>query len=108
MRGNVCQPFGGSLNCGLRPDGRAAPNALRSAMLGRFWSGRRRMYRSVLVSLGLFAGVSAASAEDAAERGRALVQDNCATCHAVGPEGESPLAAAPPFRILGQRYPLTD
>ena len=66
------------------------------------------MYRSVLVSLALFAGVSAASAEDAAERGRALVQDNCATCHAVGPEGESPLAAAPPFRILGQRYPLTD
>jgi hypothetical protein len=28
-------------------------------------------------------------------------------CHAIGPAGESPHAAALPFRILGQRYPLT-
>jgi cytochrome c len=27
-------------------------------------------------------------------------------CHAIGPTGGSPYAAAPPFRILGQRYPL--
>jgi len=66
------------------------------------------MYRSILVSLALFVGVSTALAEDSAERGRELVQDNCAPCHAVGPADESPLAAAPPFRILGQRYPLTD
>lgn len=38
------------------------------------------------------------------ERGRALVEANCATCHAIGPEGASPLAAAPPFRELHKRY----
>lgn len=39
--------------------------------------------------------------------GRALAEALCAACHAVGAEGESPLAAAPPFRTLSQRYPIT-
>jgi mono/diheme cytochrome c family protein len=39
-------------------------------------------------------------------RGEALLSRHCAMCHAVGPAGTSPHAAAPPFRILGQRYPL--
>lgn len=30
----------------------------------------------------------------------------CARCHAIGPEGASPAERAPPFRTLGQRYPL--
>jgi cytochrome c len=39
-------------------------------------------------------------------RGEALLSRHCAMCHAIGPAGTSPHAAAPPFRILGQRYPL--
>jgi cytochrome c len=39
-------------------------------------------------------------------RGAALLQENCAACHAVGPKGASPVATAVPFRKLSQRYPV--
>lgn len=39
------------------------------------------------------------------ERGRRLAQRNCVQCHAIGPRGESPNAASPPFRELYRRYP---
>jgi mono/diheme cytochrome c family protein len=48
-----------------------------------------------------------AAAEDIA-KGRELAEVNCSPCHQVAAEGESPLAAAPPFRELGRRYPVTD
>ena len=38
------------------------------------------------------------------ERGRALVERYCATCHAVGRTGTSPYAPAPAFRTLHERY----
>ena len=40
------------------------------------------------------------------ERGRALAEIKCARCHAIGTQGESPVAIAPPFRVLSQRYPV--
>lgn len=40
------------------------------------------------------------------ERGRAIVTQHCSRCHAVGKEGDSPHREAPPFRTLGQRYPI--
>ena len=43
----------------------------------------------------------------AALRGQALVQTRCSACHAVGPTGASPMAEAPPFRTLHERYPVT-
>lgn len=43
-----------------------------------------------------------------AARGKALVETRCAACHSVGATGESPVAAAPPLRHLGTRYPVTD
>ena len=43
-----------------------------------------------------------------AARGKALVESRCAACHSVGPTGDSPVAAAPPLRHLGTRYPVTD
>lgn len=43
---------------------------------------------------------------DEISQGRALVEANCARCHATGREGESPHPQAPPFRILSQRYPI--
>ncbi|MEC9344026.1 MAG: cytochrome c [Pseudomonadota bacterium] len=38
--------------------------------------------------------------------GRQLVELNCAACHAIGTEGDSPHEDAPPFRVLGRRYPI--
>jgi mono/diheme cytochrome c family protein len=40
------------------------------------------------------------------KRGEDLLARNCAACHAVGRNGESPQKLAPPFRTLGQRYPI--
>jgi mono/diheme cytochrome c family protein len=37
-------------------------------------------------------------------QGFQLLRKNCARCHAIGPEGESPLAKAPPFRDVAKRY----
>jgi len=39
-------------------------------------------------------------------RGEVLADMRCSSCHAVGRSGASPMAAAPPFRGLGQRYPV--
>ncbi|HYF56461.1 MAG TPA: cytochrome c [Salinarimonas sp.] len=40
------------------------------------------------------------------QAGEALAQRHCAACHAVGRAGDSPVAAAPPFRELGRLYPV--
>lgn len=38
--------------------------------------------------------------------GEAIAQNLCAGCHAIGLEGESPHADAPPFRSLSEKYPV--
>lgn len=43
-----------------------------------------------------------------ADRGAILVRQKCAGCHAVERSGDSPLAAAPPFRDMGVLYPVRD
>ncbi|WP_332638604.1 c-type cytochrome [Brevundimonas sp.] len=43
-----------------------------------------------------------------ADRGAILVRQNCAGCHAVERSGDSPMAAAPPFRDMGVQYPVQD
>lgn len=40
------------------------------------------------------------------KRGEDLLARNCASCHSVGRNGESPQKLAPTFRTLGQRYPI--
>lgn len=40
--------------------------------------------------------------------GRQLAQERCARCHAIAIEGSSPVAEAPPFRVLSERYPISD
>ncbi len=58
----------------------------------------------LLLMIGLPA-FSVSHAEDATlAKGKALVQLNCASCHATGPLGNSPLAAAPTFRDIATRY----
>jgi len=39
-------------------------------------------------------------------RGRLLLTENCARCHAIGRTGSSVHRQAPAFRTLGQRYPI--
>jgi mono/diheme cytochrome c family protein len=76
-------------------DGQAAQaphGAMRSALI------------AALVALALPA--VAAAQPGAAAKGEALVRRNCAQCHAVGRDGDSPDRAAPPFRTLGARYPI--
>ena len=41
-------------------------------------------------------------------RGLKIAQRNCAPCHALGRVGDSPNPKSPPFRILAQRYPLSE
>ena len=40
------------------------------------------------------------------QRGQLLLTRNCSRCHAVGRTGASSHRQAPPFRTLGQRYPI--
>ncbi|MDI1344574.1 MAG: cytochrome c [Pseudolabrys sp.] len=47
-----------------------------------------------------------AFAQDPSDTGRALLQQSCASCHAIGKTGDSPNAGAPPFRTLGRSYDL--
>lgn len=47
------------------------------------------------------------AARDLIAAGRALVETRCVGCHAVGVEGESRLAEAPPLRRLSESYPVT-
>ncbi len=44
--------------------------------------------------------------QDELARGKALLERDCARCHAVGTTGASPHKQAPPFRTLGKRYPI--
>ncbi|MFN3686360.1 c-type cytochrome [Salinarimonas sp.] len=63
----------------------------------------------VLVAVGAIAvtALARAQADDGDKlRGQRILAQNCAACHAIGPTGDSPVAAAPPLRVLGQRYPL--
>lgn len=54
--------------------------------------------------------VSAATQRDtpaaAAVRGRQFAARSCASCHAIGSVGASPMAEATPFREIVHRYPL--
>jgi cytochrome c len=43
-----------------------------------------------------------------AAAGRRIVERDCAGCHAVGPQGASPLPQAPPFRDLHRKYDVED
>jgi len=55
------------------------------------------------------AAVTVASQGAAAQNlkhGEELLARSCGSCHAVGRSGESAHKFAPPFRTLGQRYPI--
>ena len=75
------------------------------------WLGRRGALSALLAAWALVAisAVMAAAAEkDLTAKGEALVKENCARCHAIGKEGDSPHPEAPPFRTLSSKYPIED
>ena len=39
-----------------------------------------------------------------AAQGKAILQEKCGRCHAVGPVGASPLKTAPPMRTIYRRF----
>lgn len=62
----------------------------------------------LILAAGPILPVGPAAAEPNLEHGHALLLENCARCHATEATGASPLAIAPPFRTLHERYPLED
>lgn len=56
--------------------------------------------------LGLAIAATPAIADPVIEYGRALVETNCARCHAIGIDDTSQHPEAPAFRTLSERYPL--
>jgi len=51
---------------------------------------------------------TSAFADERSNRGRALLAQHCAHCHAIGTTGESPLPLAPPFRRIGERMDMDE
>lgn len=73
------------------------------------------MHRSLTPILPLTASLlallilsSAAQAQDPARHGRALLKEYCASCHAIGRNGKSPVRGAPPLRVLGRSFDLDE
>ena len=53
------------------------------------------------------ARANASAAAPNLHEGRRLAEINCASCHAIGVEGESRHPEAPPFRTFSRDYPVT-
>jgi mono/diheme cytochrome c family protein len=47
---------------------------------------------------------NAATTSQLRSRGKALLQENCGRCHAIGAVGRSPLKEAPPVRTIYARF----
>ena len=68
---------------------------------------RVKKLAALLLLLGTSAGFAAENEPSALERhGQGLAQQLCSECHAVGRDGQSPNAGAPPFRTLDRRVDL--
>jgi len=63
-----------------------------------------RVAVTAFTAIALMVGARAAAAD--LKLGEALLTKDCGSCHAVGKTGDSPNKEAPPFRTLGQRYPI--
>lgn len=57
-----------------------------------------------LVALTASAALAAPEAKLIAN-GQAILEKNCARCHAIGRQGESTHVKAPPFRVVVKKYP---
>jgi mono/diheme cytochrome c family protein len=60
----------------------------------------------LLLALALVAEQGRAAEAGDIVAGQKIAETYCVACHAIGPDGDSPLEAAPRFRELGQRFPI--
>jgi mono/diheme cytochrome c family protein len=60
----------------------------------------------VLNSSFAHAGSKVSGNEAEIERGRSIARANCARCHGIGPNDQSPNEEAPPFGRIVERYPI--
>jgi cytochrome c len=69
---------------------------------------KRNFALAIVVALLLLAALSTLvpGQQSASERGRVLVERECARCHAVSRTGQSRHTSAPPFRDLSKKYPV--
>jgi cytochrome c len=67
----------------------------------------RAVWMPVLVLVGTLQTYEAnAQSLSRLERGRAIAEQKCARCHAIGRDDERPHAIVTPFRELHTRYPI--
>lgn len=65
-----------------------------------------RLTLAIFAAFGLACCVATSPADESSlARGQRLAQTNCASCHAIALNDESPRADAPPLRDLYKRYP---
>ena len=66
----------------------------------------RLAHQAVIVGLlvSWSAASNAATTGELRSRGKALLQENCSRCHAIGARGKSPLESAPPMRTIYARF----
>lgn len=69
---------------------------------------RRCLLPAFALALMLLGHVHPALADSLTDHGKALVEVNCARCHAIGKTDKSSHPDAPAFRTLSKRYPITD
>jgi cytochrome c len=63
------------------------------------------MLRLIIALSTLAFGLSPATAENNdVQAGKTLAENNCKICHAIEPQGTSPLSEAPPFRDIAASY----
>jgi mono/diheme cytochrome c family protein len=67
----------------------------------------KRFLTAALVSV-LTGSPALAELSPGAQRGVVIARTYCARCHSIDKLSPSPLAIAPPFRTLRERYPLTN
>lgn len=73
----------------------------------RFLHTDRRHWAAAMAAV-LWLSAPALAAPDAPADGQAILEKNCARCHAIGATGDSPHPQAPPFRDVVKRYPVED
>jgi cytochrome c len=67
---------------------------------------KAKILSPVVIALSMLATAIPCNAEPSVLAGKAFAQSNCSHCHSIDKFTRSPLAIAPPFRTLHERYPV--
>ena len=67
---------------------------------------RATIIRSAALVLAAYSALATPARAANLEQGRRLARIHCGRCHAIDKVSRSPLAIAPPFRTLHERYPV--